>query len=345
MSPAELARTVYAPPSAAKPWRLADLYAPARLRYYRFGRHALADAFRAAGGGAVLIPGFFCREVLSAVPAAGGRCLFYSVGPDLQPDRDSSRWPDAMSVLAVDFFGFPAGLEPFRAYARRTGAVLVEDACHALFSRDEDGRLLGTRADFGALSPRKTLPLSDGGVLLENGVASGPTAPAAPEAVGQRALRSRLKSAARPLLAAAGARTARTLLEALRSARGFDWRDRIGREGSENEPLEDPAPSAALSGPIDCGDEAGERARRRGLYELCAETARGLGLSPVFSRLPDGVVPYAFAFRAKPDAAERAHSAYRRLGLSVLPWPDLPGAVREGAPAHYRDVYLAHFLW
>jgi hypothetical protein len=345
MSPAELARTVYAPPAASTSWRLADLYAPARLRCYRFGRHALADAFRAAGGGPVLIPGFFCREVLSAVPAAGGRCLFYSVGPDLQPDQDSSRWPEAKSVLAVDFFGFPAGLEPFRAYARRTGAAIVEDACHALFSRDPEGRLLGTRADFGALSPRKTLPLSDGGVLLETGAASGKTLPPAAEAVGEPTLRSKLKAAARPLLAAAGARTARTLLETLRGARGFDWHDRIGREGSEDEPLGDSAPSAALSAPIGCGDEAGERTRRRGLYELCAETARGLGLTPVFPRLTDGVVPYAFPFRAKPDEAEDAYAAYRRLGLSVLPWPDLPEGIRDGAPAHYRDVYLAHFLW
>lgn len=345
MSPAELALTVYAPPPALKPWRLADLYAPAEVRFYRFGRHALADAFRAAGGGPVLLPGFFCREVLSAVPAAGGRSLFYTVGPDLQPDQDSSAWPEARAALAVDYFGFPADLAPFRAYARRTGAVIIEDASHALFSRDEDGRLLGTRADFGVLSPRKTLPLSDGGVLVVSGSAPARTLPPAPTALGKRTAQSSLKAAARPLLAAAGAKTARGLLEALRAARGFDWHDRIGREGSEGEALGDAGPSAALSGPIACGDEAGERKRRRALYDLCAETARGLGLAPVFATPPDGVVPYAFAFRAAPGPAEAAYAAYRRLGLSVLPWPDLPEAVRAAAPAHYRDVYLAHFLW
>lgn len=343
MSMAEdLLATVYAPPPAAAPWRLAELYAPALARFYRYGRHALADAFRAAGGGPVLLPGFFCREVLAA---ADGPRLFYSVGPDLQPDRDTAGWPAARAVLAVDYFGFPCDLAPFRSYAKRTGAVIVEDASHALFSRDEEGRLLGTRADFGALSPRKTLPLADGGVLLVSDPARAAALPPAPGAGGPGSARAGLKAAARPFLAAAGARTARVLLEALRAAKGFDWRDRLGREGSEDEPLGDPAPAAALSGPISCGDEAGERARRRALYDLCAGTAKELGLAPVFSSLPAGVVPYAFPFRAAPAAAERAYAAFRRLGLSVLPWPDLPAAVRADAPAHYRDVYLAHFLW
>ena len=217
--------------------------------------------------------------------------------------------------------------------------MIIEDACHALFSRDEDGRLLGTRADFGVLSPRKTLPLSDGGVLVVSGSAL------APKALEVRTARSSLKAAVRPLIAATGARTARGLLEALRVVRGFDWHDRIGREGSENESLGDASPSAALARPIVCGDEAGERTRRRALYDLCAETARGLGLAPVFASLPSGVVPYAFAFRAAPGAAEAAYAAYRRLGLSVLPWPDLPEAVRASAPSHYSDVYLAHLLW
>ncbi|MDP3541444.1 MAG: DegT/DnrJ/EryC1/StrS family aminotransferase [Elusimicrobiota bacterium] len=341
-TPADLAATVYAPPPAAAPWRLAELYAPAAARFYRYGRHALADAFRAAGTGPVLLPGFFCREVLAS---ADEPRLFYTVGPDLQPDLDSAEWPQARAVLAVDYFGFPCDLEPFRAYARRTGAAIIEDACHALFSRDEDGRLLGTRADFGALSPRKTLPLADGGVLLAPDPARVAALPPAPAAGGTGTTRSGLKAAARPLLAAAGARTARALLEALRAAKGFDWRDRLGREGSEDEALGDPAPGVALAGPIACGDEAGERSRRRALYELCAATAKELGLAPVFPSLPGGVVPYAFAFHAAPSAADAAYAAFRRLGLSVLPWPDLPAAVRAGAPAHYRDVYLAHFLW
>ncbi len=345
MSPAELARTIYAPPPAAAPWRLTELYAPVFARFYRYGRHALADAFRAAGGGPMLIPGFFCRDVLSAVPAAGAREIFYSVGADLQPDPDCADWPEARAVLAVDFFGFPCDLAPFRAYALRTGAAIVEDASHALFSRDGDGRLLGTRADFGVLSPRKSLPLADGGVLLVSDPARAGALAPAPEALGRGTARSRLKATARPLLAAAGAKTARALLEALRAARGFDWRDRLGREDGEDEALGDAGPSAELSGPIACADEAGERSRRRALYDLCADAARGLDISPVFPSLPVGVVPYAFPFRAAPGPAEAAYAAYRRLGLSVLPWPDLPKAVRASAPAHYRDVYLAHFLW
>jgi hypothetical protein len=332
----DLASTVYAPPRAKVPWRLETLYAPAAVRHYAYGRQALAAALRLAGveGKTVLLPAFICREVLSAVAAAGARPAFYGVGPDLRPDEPSERWPDAAAVVAADYFGWPQDLGPFEAYARRAGAVIIEDAAHALFSRDASGRLLGARAPLGILSPRKSLPLPNGGALLVASPALAARLPVQGAFEPAPGRRPALKAAARPLLGLAGAKIAFAALSAWRSARA---------EPGIEDSLPSDAPCPELARPLECADPAIEISRRRALWAFCAALADKAGASPVFPTLPDGVCPYAFAFRAKDPSA--AIAALAAEGLAVLPWPDLPGEVRETAPERYLDVRLAHFLW
>ncbi len=330
----DLASTIYAPPRAKSPWRLEDLFAPAALRHFAYGRQALAEALRLAGapGKTVLLPAFICREVLSAVAEAGARPAYYGVAPDMTPEEPPERWPDAAAVIAVDYFGWPQDLAPFEAYARRTGAVVVEDAAHALFSRDAAGRLLGTRAPLGILSPRKSMPLPNGGTL----VASAPErmkrlAPqAAFEPVPGRG--AAIKAAARPFMALVGAKAARTALKA--------WR--AGGSSETGLAMPDAAPCLELGRPLVAADPAIEASRRRALWSYCAPLVAKTGAVPVFASLPDGVVPYAFAFRAKDSATADALTAE---GLSVFSWPELPEELADAAPGHYRGVHLAHFLW
>ena len=337
----DLAATVYAPPRAKSPWRVEELYAPASVRAYGYGRNALTDALKLAGaaGGRVLLPAFVCRDLLASVAAAGAEPAFYGVRPDLSPDEDSSRWPDARAVLSVDYFGWAQDLTPFEAYARRSGAVVIEDAAHALFSRDGAGRLLGTRAPLGILSLRKSLPLPNGGALLANSPAFAAKLPPQLPFEPLPGRRPALKAAARPFLALFGARAANAGLNAVRVLRG----DAAPDPDSERVLPAPVEPCPELGRPLVCADPAVETSRRRALWSHCDALARAAGLAPVFASLPDGAVPYAYAFRTKDLAAARA--AFAAAGLRVLPWPDLPSAVAPACPAHYRETALVHFLW
>lgn len=331
-----LEATVYAPPAAARPWSPAEVYAPSSLRFYSHGRNALAEALRLAGvaGGSVLIPSFICRDLLAAVAAAGARPCWLPLDAGFRPEAPPGRWPEARAVIAVDFFGWPQDLAAYEEYARRTGAVIVEDAAHALFSRAADARLLGTRAPLGILSLRKSLPLPDGAALLA-GPAYGTRLP---PPLPHRAPGRRLKAAVRPVFGLAGARAAHAALQGLRALRARP------EDPLCEEVLPEPAnPCAELARPLSCGGPDEEPSRRRSLWRLCDGIARAAGLSPAFPSLPDGVVPYAYALRC-PDPA-RAAAAFGRHGLRLLPWPDLPAAVRSEAPDHYKDVHLVHFLW
>jgi hypothetical protein len=337
----DLTATVYAPPRAKSPWRVEDLYAPAAVRFYGFARRALVEALALAdaGGGRVLLPGFLCRDLLASAAAARAEPAFYAVSPDLSPAEDPARWPDSRAVLAVDYFGWTQDLAPFEAYARRTGAAVIEDAAHALFSRDSAGRLLGTRAPLGLLSLRKSLPLPNGGALLASGAASGARLPPQLPFVPAAGRRPALKAALRPLLALAGAPAANACLDALRALRGGAAAD-PDSERALPEPAE---PCSELGRPLVCADPAVEASRRRALWAHCDGLARRAGLAPVFPVLPDGAVPYAYPLRTADLAAAR--KVFAPAGLRVLPWPDLPSAVAASCPAHYRDVALVHFLW
>jgi len=341
----DLTATVYCPPRARSPWRLEDFFAPSSLRHYAYGRHALAEALRLSGaaGGRVLLPSFLCRDLLSAVAAVDAEPVYYKVKADLTPEEDSSLWPSAEAVLAVDYFGFPQDLSPFKAYAQRCGAVLVEDAAHALFSRDAAGHLLGTRAPLGILSLRKSLPLPNGGALLASDASLAaklpPQTPFQPPPDGRPAL----KAALRPFLALAGARAAHAGLTALRTLRGDSSGHVAPDPGSETSLPRPAEPCSQLGRPLVCADPVIEASRRRALWNICDSLARRAGLSPLFSSLPEGVVAYAYAFRSGDlGAAQRLFAAE---GLTALPWPDLPSAVASTAPTHYRDVGLVHFLW
>jgi hypothetical protein len=339
-----LADTIYAPPRAKAPWNVSDLYAPAAVRLYGHGRNALTEALKLSGaaGSRVLLPAFICQDLLASVAAAGAEPAFYCVGPDLAPEEDPSRWPDARAVLAVDYFGFPQKLSPFAAYALRCNAVVIEDAAHALFSRDGTGRLLGTRAPLGILSLRKSLPLPNGGALLASDAVFAAKLPpqTAYEPVPGR--RPALKAAARPFLALAGAIATHAALTGLRALRGSPG-GLVAADPDSETVLPAGAPCPELERPLTCADPAIEASRRRALWSLCDGLARRAGLTPVFASLPDGVVPYGYAFRA--DDFDKARAAFAAEGLTALPWPYLPSALAASAPAHHKNVGLAHFLW
>lgn len=313
-----LLATVYRPPRARVPWTLADIFPGAELRLFSFGRRALASALRGLGasGGRVLLPDFLCRDVLSALGAGGCEAVYYPVGADLAPSAAPESWPEARAVLAVDYFGFPQDLAPFRAYAERTGAKIVEDAAHALFSRDASGAPLGLRADAGILSLRKSLAIPNGAALLKPAGLGWRLEDQEPATLRTGRRRS-LKDAARRLPP--------------RLLRGLIGASRALRPAPEQGGFPDTAPWEGLSEPIDAADPTLEVERRRALYALVERELQGCA-RPVFRALPPGTAPYGYPFRPTDEAECRRR--LKALALEALPWPEPP-----------TDVRLAHFLW
>jgi hypothetical protein len=317
------------------------------LRYFSLGRWALVEALRLASAGPgkkVLLPGYLCREVVASVRALGAEPVFYQVTPGFELAVPPKDLPEACAIMAADFFGFSQDLAPFEEYCRRTGALLIEDNAHGLFSRDGQGRALGCRAPLGVFSLRKTLPLPNGGALAVNDPSLAgrvaPELPFLPQGAGRRGL---LRSLA-PLF---GARGVWSLIHLSRRWRALRTGCEIPPPDPEGEERISggPEPCAELGRPLLVLDPAQEAARRRSLYGFCEELLSGIGIRPVFKSLPEGTVPYVFPYRASGQALDKSEERLNRQGLSSLPWPDLPQAVAPTAPAYYQDVRGVHFLW
>lgn len=83
--------------------------------------------------------------------------------------------PDTRAVVAVDFAGQTADMPAIAAIARRHGAIVIEDACHAIGGKFEhEGKIYSVGghpwADIATFSfhPVKTMTTGEGGILVTN---------------------------------------------------------------------------------------------------------------------------------------------------------------------------------
>ena len=320
-----------------------------RVRHFSLARHALVAALRAAGigkGARVLLPEFICGDVLAAIAGVGATPCWYPVAPDLRPATDTATWPQAAAVLAVNYFGFAHDLTPFRRYAARTGAILIEDNAHGFLSQDGAGNWLGCRADVGLFSFRKTAGALNGAACVFGPAVTAERLP--PQLAGRAAPRidgSPLKYLLRrlPLGGPRIAGLATGLAQQLRVMRTGHALP-LAPADAESAIPGAPAPRSGLASDVAQFDGAAEIARRRELYKHFLMQAENLGVEAVYPELPAGTSPYGFAFRAAAAPKPLQREAARR-GLDTIPWPALPMAVGASAPAHYRNVHLVNFLW
>lgn len=326
-----------------------------RTTFYGYGRQALAEALRRAAvnpGDAVLVPAFICREALSSLAAIGATPRFYAVDATLRTDvaaLELGAPGGARAVLAVNYFGFPQPLAPFRQWCRARGAALIEDNAHGFLSMEGDVPL-GRRGDLGVFSLRKTLALPNGAALVDNRDEAEVSDSSSFRFSGSTAAaerRYRLKAALKRMMELGGLRFTRAAVAAIRLARLATTGSRIPRATPLAEtaiPQESCAP-LALRLLARC-DLAAERERRWTLYRRSREVLDGTrGVHPFAADLPDGVVPQGFPFRYTGDDPDSLVRSLWRRGVSVHRWPDLPSVVRASAPDHYLRVMLVQFLW
>jgi len=284
----------------------------------------------------VLLPGWICNQSLWPLRRTGADLTFLPVRPD-----GGMNWPAAETlgapdmVVVVHTFGHAADLKPARDFADSRGALLVEDAAHALMP----GAGIHEAGDVVLYSPHKLLAAPEGGIMAVRPRAED-WADAIAEALGQpapapddrrwlarRVIQGLVPDLLRPLL------------------------PQGGQEGFATDPATHPMPPPA--GPsllsrrlLAVCDLPREAARRRANDHALRAVVRELAdLRPLYPA--DGGVPYRLALRAaSPQAAAARYQALRAAHLPVETWPDLPPEVSadprhaDGALALRRSVLL-----
>src|ERR1700690_3632998 len=140
------------------------------------GTAALHGAAFAAGLGpgdeAITTPMTFCATA-NCVLYQGAMPVFADVCDDtlnLDPQAVSRKLSSrTKAIIAVDYAGHPAALAELRTIAKASGALLIEDACHAL-GAEYQGKRVGGIADMTVFSfhPVKHLTTGEGGMVTTN---------------------------------------------------------------------------------------------------------------------------------------------------------------------------------
>ncbi len=121
------------------------------------------------GDEAVTTPLTFCATA-NCVLYQGATPLFADVCADtlnLDPHEVSRKISShTNAIIAVDYAGHPAALDELRRVADKCGAILIEDACHAL-GAEFQGKRVGGIADMTVFSfhPVKHLTTGEGGMV------------------------------------------------------------------------------------------------------------------------------------------------------------------------------------
>ena len=319
------------------------------VHYYSLGRHALASGLLSHSigkGDIVLVPNFICRDLLSSIHSIQAESLYYSVDPFLGPVSLPVH-PRIKAVIAINYFGFPQELSPFRDYCSKQKAALIEDNAHGFLSRDQQGNLLGTRGDIGIFSFRKTFPLPDGAALIINSP-EFVKIPIASLPCRNNSLSSGflIKRALRNIQNSTGIRVRNLSEDFARFIRRMKTGNALPTvlPESEFEIPGSPAIHCESFEMLRAVDTTQEVNRRRLAYAHMHKILGHMDIEPVFHQLPANTAPYGYPFRAHPSAAGEVRRLVRKIGFECSYWPDLPAAVLPTAPDYYRKVWWVNFL-
>jgi dTDP-4-amino-4,6-dideoxygalactose transaminase len=156
--------------AAPLPYPLAERHA-ANFYLARAGVYALFTALRKHGVDTVLVPDYHGGNEVRAIRATGTRVVFYSINHRLQPDLDElSRLMEDGRVGAlyvIHYIGWPQPIEEIMSLCSRRNILVIEDCSLSFLSR-RGTRPLGAFGDYAIFSLYQTLPLPNGGVIVQN---------------------------------------------------------------------------------------------------------------------------------------------------------------------------------
>ncbi len=314
----------------------------ARISYaYQRGTWALVYGLLAIAASinkqelAVWFPDYFCAEPLEVLKRFPITIVWYPVTVDLQPDWERidamRRTVSVDAFVLVHYFGFPNDLGRAQIFCRDHGIALVEDCAHV-------PRPVGPMGNTGIISvfsPWKFFPVPDGGTLSVD--VSLSTHVRAFSSVGRwgSTLRWFLKRQTQRVLSGIG-------------TNWYDHRQQSlkAREGVSATVVEDPSPtrwSAAMARRYEEGD-GGIASTRRAHFQSLTDSFQDVPwVRPLWTQLPDDVVPLAFPLRCD-HPAQSIVEALVHEGIPAICWPKLPELISKNPSGSTAVVWLSTHL-
>ena len=137
----------------------------------RSGIYHLFRALAFTPGETVLVPDYHSGNELAAIHAAGAGVTLYPIRRNFEPDldvlADLARKLKPRAIYIIHYLGWPQPMKEIQALCAEYGSILIEDCALSLLSSFGQ-RPLGTFGDYSIFCLYKTLPVPNGGVLVQN---------------------------------------------------------------------------------------------------------------------------------------------------------------------------------
>lgn len=118
----------------------------------------------------VLLPSYHCSSMIEPIIVAGANPVFYKINSDTSVDLDDiEKKIDGFTklLMVTNYFGFPQDLSRIREFCDAHNVMLLEDCAHSFFGVF-DGRPLGSFGNYAIASAMKFFPIYDGGCLISS---------------------------------------------------------------------------------------------------------------------------------------------------------------------------------
>lgn len=137
----------------------------------RSGIYHLFRALRLAPEETVLVPDYYSGNEVGAMRAAGATLVYYPILRNFEPDLQAlaglvQRFRPRV-VYVIHYLGWPQPMKEIADLCRRHRSMLVEDCALSMLSAWE-GQPLGTLGDYSVFCLYKSLPVPNGGLLVQN---------------------------------------------------------------------------------------------------------------------------------------------------------------------------------
>ncbi len=300
------------------------------------GRYALIEAMQRANvnkGAVVLLPSFHCRSMVEPALFLGADIYFYQVLDDLRPDfprlssmlENEDKHPVVM--ILTHYFGFPNALEETKLFCKLHNITLIEDCAHAIYSQYL-GQPLGILGNYAIASVWKFLPVQDGAFLLDNNGGQSLQIHSQSWLKEAKSFFVLLEKKAKKVFeyrAPVSVHTTLLLAEAHKISDKNKNNVRLGSHPGLQNILRDRTKVVGLRSSL-CLTKLSDHARiayqRRKNYQQWLFGIQSIqGILPLFSHLPEGVVPYAFPVLT--DSQGITFHMLRLVGIPVLRWEDM----------------------
>ena len=151
-----------------------DLSNPITFWRGRVALYAILKVLGVGTGDAVIVPGYTCFAVPSAVLFTGAEAIYADIDPStfavtresLEQTTKAHPKANVKAVIVQHTYGIPAETAPIVAWAHERGVFVIEDCAHVWGSTylDESGNLVpvGTLGDAAFFSSQWTKPVSTG---------------------------------------------------------------------------------------------------------------------------------------------------------------------------------------